>query len=148
MKVDFMISFDELQISPEIIPWIIVLVGIALSSLVIYIGSLWLVYAKAGRGGWLIFVPIINIYALLRIAGQSGWYFLLLLIPLFTPFVLIFMWIGLAKTFGKSTLFGLGLIFFNWIFVVALAFGRSEYMLLDPRKRHVDEFQPINERPT
>lgn len=147
-----MIPFDEFQIPPEFIPWIIpisiLLVGISLSSLVIYVGSLWLVYAKAGRGGWLIFIPIINIYVLLRIAGKPAWHFLLFLIPLFTPFVLIFMWIGLAKAFGKSTLFGLGLIFFNWIFVVVLAFGRSEYQHLDPRKRHVDDFQPINVRPS
>jgi Family of unknown function (DUF5684) len=147
-----MIPFDELQIPPDIIPWLIpisiVLVGIALSSGIIYIGSLWLVYAKAGRSGWLIFVPIINIYVLLRIAGRPGWHFLLLFIPLVNLFVIIFMWIGLAKVFGKSTLFGLGLIFFNWIFVVALAFGQSEYQRLDPRKRYVDDFQPINVRPS
>jgi hypothetical protein len=111
-------------------------------------GSLWLVYTKAGRGGWLIFIPIINIYVLLQIAGKPAWHFLLFLIPPFIPFVLIFMWIGLAKAFGKSTLFGLGLIFFNWIFVIVLAFGRSEYQQLDPRKRQVGDFQPINVRPS
>ena len=61
-----MFPFDELQIPSEFIPWILpistLLVGITLSLLVIYMGSLWLVYTKAGRGGWLIFIPIINIY--------------------------------------------------------------------------------------
>jgi len=147
-----MIPFDELQIPPEIIPWILpitaILVGISLSSSIIYIGSLWLVYSKSGRSGWLTLIPIVNMYTLLKISGKPGWHFLLLFIPLVNLFVLIFMWIGLAKAFGKGTLFGLGLIFFNWIFVIVLAFGRSEYQLLDPRKRHVDEFQPINVRPS
>lgn len=145
-------TFDELQIPTEIIPWIMpigtMLIGIALSSWIIYFGSLWLVYAKAGRSGWLLLVPIVNIYVLLRIAGRPGWHFLLLFIPLVNLFVIIFMWVGLAKAFGKSGLFGLGLIFFNWLFLVGLAFGQSEYQLMDTRKKHLDEFQPINVRPS
>lgn len=144
--------FDNLQIPPEILPWVvpvsIILIGITLALWILYIGSLWLVYAKAGRSGWLLFVPIINIYVMLRIAGRPGWQILLLLIPIVNIFVLIFMWIDLAKAFGHSTLFGLGLIFFNWIFIVALAFGTSEYQLSDVRKQHTEEFQTINVRPT
>lgn len=147
-----MITFDELPIPPEFIPWIlpasILLIGLSLSSLVIYLGSLWLVYAKAGRSGWLIFVPFVNAYVMLRIAGQPGWHFLLLFIPIVNFFVLIFMWFSIGKAFGKGALFNLGLIFFNWIFLIILAFGRSEYQLPTMRKSHVDEFQPINVRPT
>ena len=146
-----LMTFDDLQIPPDMIPWIlpvsILVIGIALSSWIIYLGSLWLVFSKSGRGGWLILVPIVNIYVLMRISGKPGWHFLLLLIPLVNIFVLISMWLGLARAFGRSTLFGLGLIFFNWIFVVILAFGRSEYQLADPGKSHVDRFEPINVRP-
>ena len=145
-------TIDELQIPLEIVPWIMpigtMLIGIILSLWVIYIGCLWLVYAKAGRSGWLIFIPLVNLYVLLRIAGQPAWHFLLLFIPLVNLFVLIFMWVGLAKAFGKSGLFGLGLIFFNWIFLIGLAFGKSEYQLQDARKQYVDDFQPINVRPS
>ncbi len=144
--------FDEAQIPAEIIPWImpigIVIIGIALSIWVIYLGSLWLVYSKADRSGWLVLIPIVNVYVLLKIAGRPGWHFLLLFIPLINLFVIIFMWLGVAKAFGKSGLFGLGLIFFNWIFLIGLAFGQSEYQLHDVRKSHVDEFQPINVRPS
>ena len=147
-----MIPFEELQIPPEIVPWIlpisIILTGIILSLWIMYIGSLWLVYNKAGRSGWLIFIPIVNIYVMMRIAGHAGWYILLLFIPIVNFFVLIYMWIGISKSFGKGTLFGLGLIFFNWIFVLLLAFDESEYQLMPNQKRHVDEFQPINVRPT
>jgi len=144
--------YDEVQIPAEIIPWImpigIMMIGIALSIWVIYLGSLWLVYSKANRSGWLIFIPIVNVYVLLKIAGRPGWHFLLLFIPLVNLFVIIFMWLDLAKAFGKSGLFGLGLIFFNWIFLIGLAFGKSEYQLYDARKKHLDEFQPINVRPS
>lgn len=147
-----MIPFDQLQIPPDMIPWILpvstLLTGLALSLWIIYLGSLWLVYTKAGRSGWLIFIPIVNIYVMLRIAGQPGWYFLLLLIPIVNLFVLIFMWINISKAFGKGTLFGLGLVFFNWIFLIILAFGSSEYQLQLEHKSQVDDFQPINIRPT
>lgn len=143
---------EELQIPPEIAPWIVpvstLLIGVTLSLWLIYIGSLWLVYEKAERSGWLIFIPIVNMYVLLRIAGQPAWHFLLLFIPIVNIIILILMWIELGKAFGKSTLFGLGLIFFSWIFVVILAFDQSEYQLQTTRKSHVDEFQPINVRPT
>ena len=145
-------NFADIQIPPEIMPWIlpvsVLCIGVALSLWVIYVGSLWLIYNKAGRSGWLIFIPLINIYVLLKIVGRPGWYFLLLLIPLVNLIVLIFLWFELGKVFGKGTGFGLGLLFFHWIFVVILAFDRSEYQLKSPRKPNIDDFQPINVRPT
>lgn len=145
-------EFDALQLPPEIIPWILplgmILIGLALSSWVIYIGSLWLVYSKSGRGGWLIFIPIVNVLVMLRMAGHPTWHFLLLLIPIVNVFVLIMMWINLGRAFGKGTLFGLGLIFFHWLFVVILAFGQSEYQLTPSLKKKMDEFQPMNVRPS
>lgn len=147
-----MFTFDELQIPPEIMLWILpaslLLAGVALSSFVIYLGCWWLVYAKAGRSGWLILIPVVNAYVMLRIAGQPGWYLFLLLVPIVNIVIVIFTWISLSKAFGKGTLFGLGLIFFNWIFLIILAFGRSEYQLQTANIPQVDDFQPINIRPT
>lgn len=147
-----MMWLNDLQIPSELLPWIlpvsILLTGVFLSLWVCYVGSLWLVYSKAGRSGWLIFIPIVNVYVMLRIAGKPGWYLLLLLIPIVNFFVLIFMWIDLGKAFGKGIPFGLGLIFFHWLFVIILAFGQSEYELMPVRKPNVDDFQPINVRPS
>lgn len=142
----------DLQIAPELARWIlpasIILTGIALSLWVVYIGSLWLIFSKAGRSGWLILIPIVNVIVMLRIAGKPAWFFLLLLIPLVNIIVICLLWIDLGKAFGKGTLFGLGLIFFNFIFLFALAFGASEYEDPNQHKSHVDEFQPMNIRPT
>lgn len=142
----------DLQLTPEMSRWIVpggmIFGGICLSLLVIYIASFWLILTKAGRSGWLIFIPLVNVLVLIRIAKKPLWYFLLFLIPPVTIVVLILFWIGLAKAFGKSTLFGLGLIFFTWIFVIILAFGRSEYQSVDLRKSKLDEFTPLNIRPS
>jgi len=142
----------NMQLTPEMARWIvpvsIFIGGIILSLWVIYIGSLWLIFHKAGRSGWLIFIPIVNILVLLRIAGRPMWYLLLLLIPLVNIIVAIMIWLDLARIFGKSTLFGLGLLFFNWIFVVILAFGQAEYQHDLRKKSKVDEFKPLNIRPT
>jgi len=148
MQFDFDTSFIPPELMPYILPVSILLTGITLSLWIAYVGSLWLVYSKAGRLGCLIFVPIVNVYTMLRIAGHPAWHFLLFFIPLVNIIIAIMMWINLGKAFGKGTLFGLGLIFFHWIFVVWLAFGRSEYLLHDPRKQKTGEFQPMNVRPT
>ena len=148
MQFDFDTSFIPPELMPYILPVSILLTGITLSLWIAYVGSLWLVYSKAGRLGCLIFVPIVNVYTMLRIAGHPAWHFLLFFIPIVNIIIAIMMWINLGKAFGKGTLFGLGLIFFHWIFVVWLAFGRSEYLLNDPRKQKTGEFQPMNVRPT
>lgn len=139
---------DATSFPPEILPISIILIGLTLSTLIIYLGSMWLVYAKAGRSGWLIFIPIVNIIVLLRIAKQPDWHILLLFIPVVNIVIAVLLWIALGRAFGKSNLFGLGLIFFNWIFVMILAFGQSEYLLQSPRKRQIGDFEPINIRPT
>lgn len=141
----------NLQITPEMAKWIvpasIFITGIVLSLWVIYLGSLWLIFNKAGRAGWLVFIPIVNILVLLRISGKPLWYFLLLFIPILNIIVLVMIWIDLAKVFGKGSLFALGLLFFNWIFVVILAFGQAEYHELKVKRSQIDEFTPLNIRP-
>ena len=141
-------SFIPPEIAPFILPITIMFVGISLASWVMYVGSLWLVYAKANRAGWLIFIPIVNVYTMLRIAGHPAWHFLLLLIPIVNVILLMVVWFNLAKAFGKGTVFGLGLLFFHWLFVVWLAFGRAEYQLMEKPKSSIDDFEPINVRPT
>ena len=50
---------------------------------VLSIVSLWMVFAKAGEGGWKIFIPIYNEYIKFKIAGCRGryWVSLLLCMP-------------------------------------------------------------------
>jgi len=90
--------------------------------------AMWRIYAKAGQPGWAVIIPIVNIYYLLKVAGKPGWWLLLLLVPVVNVIVLLIVDFNLAKVFGRSTLFGLGLVLLSPIFLLILGFGGSKYI--------------------
>lgn len=102
-------------------------IGISFALLFVLIGSVWRVFEKAGQPGWAALVPILNIIALHEIAGVPKWLVLGWFIPFAGLLVAIPVYIGLARNFGQSVLFGLGLFFFGFIFFPLLAFGDYEY---------------------
>ena len=100
---------------------------IGLAFAVLIIASLWKVFVKAGYPGWAAIVPIYNAYILCKIGGKSGWWIVLLLIPLVSFVIAILLMIEVAKNFGKGAGFGLGLAFLGVIFFPILAFGNATY---------------------
>ncbi len=68
-------------------------------------------FEKAGHPWWSAIIPIYSIYIWLKIIGKPTWWLLLCLIPLVNFVVLILMHIGMAKSFGKDTTFGILLFF-------------------------------------
>jgi Family of unknown function (DUF5684) len=104
---------------------VISLVTLVLIALVI--AGFWKVFTKAGQPGWGCLIPIYNAYLLCKIAGKPGWWLLLLLIPLLNIVIAIIITLGVAENFGKGIGFGLGLIFFPFIFYPILGFGGAEY---------------------
>jgi uncharacterized membrane protein YhaH (DUF805 family) len=101
------------------------LVGLAI--LVFLIAAMWKVFTKAGKAGWLVLIPIVNIYQLLKIAGRPGWWLILLIIPLVNLIISILVSMDIAKSFGKGAGFGLGLAFLGPIFYPILGFGSATY---------------------
>ncbi|MDT8912640.1 DUF5684 domain-containing protein [Amycolatopsis sp. PS_44_ISF1] len=102
--------------------------GSGLLFLILMIIALWRVFTKAGRPGWAAIIPIYNVYVLLKIAGRSGWWLLLLLIPLVNLIVAIIVSLDVARAFGKGGLFGFfGLFLFSVIGYLILAFGSARY---------------------
>lgn len=97
---------------------VIVIVGVV---------SLWKIYSKAGKPGWVVIIPIYNYLVLLEIVGRPWWWLILILIPCVNLVISIIVTIDLAKSFGKGTGFGLGLYFLPFIFYPILAFGSSNY---------------------
>lgn len=87
----------------------------------------WRIFAKAGKPGWAIFIPIYNLIVTLQIVNRPLWWIFLLLIPLVNVVVGIIVIADMAKSFGKGTGFTLGLIFLSFIFYPVLAFGSAEY---------------------
>ena len=77
--------------------------------IVFIIASFWKVYEKAGQPGWAAIIPIYNFYILSKITGVKNWW--LIFIPIANIYILFVMYIALAKSFGKDTGFGIGLIF-------------------------------------
>ena len=98
-----------------------------LAFVLIMIISFWKVFTKAGKPGWAIFVPIYNIIVMLQVAGRPVWWIILFFIPVVNAIIAIIMYIDIAKAFGKSVGFGLGLVFLGFIFWPILGFGDAQY---------------------
>ncbi|MBI4481026.1 MAG: signal peptidase I [Acidobacteria bacterium] len=94
---------------------------------VLMIGSIWKVFTKAGKPGWACIVPIYNVIVLLEIAGKPLWWILLMIIPLVNIVIAILLAIEVAKKFGQSAGFGLGLAFLPFIFYPVLGYGSARY---------------------
>lgn len=104
-------------------------IGIIIFSLIlniIMIISYWKIFKKKGKPGWAILVPIYNVIVQIQVANLSMIYFLLLLIPFVNIYAIIKINISLAKSFNKSTGFGIGLLLLPIIFVPLLAFSEEE----------------------
>ena len=86
------------------------------------------VFKKAGKPGWHAIIPILNAYDEFEIAEGKGIRFLLLLIPIYNIYVMIKFDIDFAKSFGKDTAFGIGILFLAPIFLGILAFGKDQYV--------------------
>ena len=94
----------------------------------------WKVYSKAGRPGWAVLIPLYNLYVYTQIVKRPKWWiflYLAVLIPFAGPLVGLLLGlfdsIRLAKAFGKSGGFGVGLALLTIIFLPILAFGSAKY---------------------
>ena len=94
--------------------------------------AMWKVFTKAGKPGWASLIPVYNMVVMYQIVGLNPWLLLLYLIPVvnwIAALVLSIMQnVKLAKAFGKSTGFAIGLIFLNPIFLLILGFGDAKYV--------------------
>ena len=92
----------------------------------------WKVFKKAGKNGWEAIIPIYNIVVLLEITKLPMWYLILFLIPVGNFVALLLIYIELAKKFGQSTAFGIGLAFLTPIFMAILAFNKKYVYQVEP----------------
>jgi len=100
---------------------------VGLAVVLLMISAMWKVFTKAGQPGWAVLVPVYNIMIMLKITGKPAWWLALFFVPLANFVVMIMIVIALAKSFGKSTGFGLGMLFFGFVFYPILGFGSAEY---------------------
>jgi hypothetical protein len=108
----------------------------ALSVVIIFIVlvqvvSMWVIFDKAGQPGWAAIVPFYNMWVLAEVGEKSGWMGLAVCFSSSIPYIgfiisivfSIIINIGVAKTFSRGVLFGLGLVFLPFIFYPVLAFA-------------------------
>ena len=90
--------------------------------------GLWKTFVKAGQPGWAAIIPIYNIYIMLKIIGRPGWWLILFFIPFVNIAIALIVSIDLAKSFGKTAVWGIILLFFfNAIGYLLLGFGDAKY---------------------
>lgn len=100
---------------------------VALALTIAVLAGFWKTFEKAGEPGWAGIVPIYNLYVLVKISGNSRWWFILFFIPLINFIATVKISIDIAGKFNRGVLFGLGLTFFSFIFYPILGFGDYRY---------------------
>ena len=103
------------------------LIGMAIS--IFSIVCLWKVFNKAGKPGWASLIPVYNMIVMIEISGLPMWYIALFFIPFANIYAMFKIYIEIAHKFGKSTGFGVGMVFFAPIFFAILAFDKKAVYL-------------------
>ena len=103
-----------------------VVLGIAITY-VLFALPLALVFKKTQVAPWYAFIPILNLYGLLKVAGRPGWWLLLYLIPIVGFVVTVIVYLDVAKSFGRGAGFAVGLVFLPIIFLAILGLNDDRY---------------------
>ena len=84
---------------------------------------------------WMAWIPLLNVYLLLKIGGKPGWWLLLFLIPFVNFIMMIVMWMGVAERLNKPNWYGILMIvpLVNIIIPGVLAFSDSP-VVVSPKK--------------
>jgi hypothetical protein len=98
-----------------------------LAVIIAVVAGFWKCFEKAGQPGWAAIVPIYNIYILCKIAGRPAWWVILFFIPIVSIVIAVIVSLDVAKSFGKSAGFGVGLALLAFIFYPILGFGDAQY---------------------
>ncbi len=89
-----------------------------------------LVFPKAGRARWAALVPGYNIYVLVvGVAGLSNFWFVLCLTPVIQLIAALLVNVEVARRFGRSDAFGLGLTLLGFVFYPILGLSKARYDL-------------------
>jgi len=98
-----------------------------LAFVVLMLASWWMIFQKAGQPAWACIVPIYGAVIMCRVGGKSGWWVLLLCIPLVNIIFAIMLCHAISKNFGHDVGMTLLLIFLPFIGLPMLGFGSSQY---------------------
>lgn len=142
------------EMGPEAVAWGVIGAQIAIIVMILwyFISAIgyYKMFKKAGESGWKAFIPYLSDYVCFKISYniKSFWIYLVgaliiqffseptntfaklfvMVLAIITLVMLIKMKLRLAKSFGKSTIWGILLIFFPFITSLILGFGNAQYI--------------------
>jgi TRAP-type C4-dicarboxylate transport system permease small subunit len=99
---------------------------IILAAALLLVASMWKVFERAGEPGWAVIIPIYNLYVLTKVAQVSAAWMIAMLLPFLNIIAVFVVANGVAKRFGKSTGFGIGLVLLPFLFYPMLAWGDDQ----------------------
>lgn len=104
-----------------------ILVIFFIGVIIINVLAMFRLFETAGEEGWMSIIPILNLAIMLKINNRPMYWVLFILIPVIGSFVAIFIYFEFAKSFNKSGLYCLGVVFLPLIFLPMLAFSDPVY---------------------
>jgi hypothetical protein len=123
-------NFDTALLVGIITAYLVIVIPIVLIAIV----AMWRIFTKAGQPGWAVLIPFYNLYVYTQIVKRPGWWMLLYFasaIPVIGSIGVLIVSIidslRLAKLFGKTAGFGVGIILLGIVFLPILAFGDADY---------------------
>lgn len=106
-------------VASMVVTWIIsIVVCVAL------IIGLWKTFVKAGKPGWYAIIPVYNMWALLELGDQKGFF---CLIPVANIIFYVKACLSINKKFGKPTWFAFLMIFVPEVAFIILGFGKDKF---------------------
>ena len=111
--------------------YVVFIILFIIALLQINIVSYWKLFEKANRKGTLSLIPIYNMYVLTKIVLGNGLLFLIMFIPGVNGIYLLYLYYKLAKVFGKSNKYAVGVMLLPMIFLPLLAFDDSKYIAIN-----------------
>jgi Family of unknown function (DUF5684) len=122
--IDWLLPYTPEPLRPYL-PFLLLWAAVTIPGVVV--GWIW-VFPKAGRPWWAALIPLYNIYVLVVGVSRLSWFwFLLVLIPPVQIIAAFLVNVEVAKKFGRSEAFGLGLTLLGFVFYPVLGFGKAKY---------------------
>ena len=119
--------------------------------LAVYFYFAWTQYRIAQKVGcsdkaWWSFVPILNTFLLISMAGKEWYWFLFCLIPLVNIVAWAILWIEVAKTSGNSPFWGVMVLlpFVNFVALGVMAFSGSSQGSSFPTSGQLNTHEPTH----
>ena len=122
--MDFLLPYTPAWLHPYL-PYLLVWGAVTIPGVLLG----WLgVFPKAGLSRWAALVPVYNVYLLVvGVARLSVLWFVLLWIPAVQVVAALLVNVEVARRFGRSEGFGVGLAMVGFVFYPLIGYGDAQY---------------------